>query len=256
MSRWFQTLPLTLALAALTIVTASCGGSSTPAQVRFVNALQDTAHYGNALDIEVSGTKDFTDIPFQGFQPSSGYTTVASGGVAIQGLQTGTTTGVFVADISLNAATQYTLVATGFAISNKVAIISAVDDNTAPANGKVEFRVINASPSGPNGIPGAVDIYVVPVGSNLGLTSATLIASDLAYRSASSYATVAYNPNSEQGFNYTMFVTATGTTTPILITQTLSVGSSAAGAIRTLVLTDEQNVNQLNPLAIVLNDLN
>jgi hypothetical protein len=50
-----------------------------------------------------------------------------------------------------------------------------------------------------------------------------------------------------------MFVTATGTTTPILITQNLS---APAGAIRTLVLTDQQNVDQLNSLAIVLNDLN
>jgi len=256
MSRCFKALPRTLALAALSVFAGSCGSGSNPAQVRFVNAIQDTAQYGSALDIEVSGTKEFTDIPFQGFQPSSGYTAIPSGGAALQGLQTGTTTGVFIADISLNASTPYTLVATGFAISNKVAIISAVDNNTTPSNGKVKFRVINASPSGPNGIPGAVDIYMVPVGSNVGLTSATLIASDLAYRSTSSYATVAYNPNSEQGFNYTMFVTATGTTTPIVITQTLSVGSPSAGTIRTLVLTDEQNVDQLNPLAIVLNDLN
>jgi hypothetical protein len=53
-----------------------------------------------------------------------------------------------------------------------------------------------------------------------------------------------------------MFVTATGTTAPILITQSLSAGSSSEGSIRTLVLTDQQNIDQLNPLAIVLNDFN
>ncbi len=91
MSRCFKALPLTLALAALSIVTASCGSSNhVPAQVRFVNAIQDTVHYGTALDIDVAGTKEFTNVPFQGFQPSSGYTKIVSGGAALQGLQTST----------------------------------------------------------------------------------------------------------------------------------------------------------------------
>jgi hypothetical protein len=254
MSRLLQALPLTLALAAFSFFAASCGSSSTPAQVRFVNAIQDTAQYGAGLDIEVNGTNDFTDIPFQGVQPSSGYTKVPSGAGSIEGVETGTATTIFRSNSSLSAGTQYTIVATGFATnSSKVALISAADENAAPASGNVEFRVINASPSGPNGIPGAVDIYMVPVGSNAGLTSATLIVSNLAYRSASNYVTLPYNPNFEQGFNYTMFVTAAGIPTPILITENLS---ASAGAIRTLVLTDQQNVDQLNPLAIVLNDLN
>jgi hypothetical protein len=252
MSRCFKALPLTLALVALSIVTASCGSSSNnPAQVRFVNAIPDTSQYGTALDIDVAGTKEFTDVPFQGFQPSSGYTKIVSGGSALQGIQTGTTTPVFIADISLNASTQYTLVATGFATSGKVVLIPAVDNNLPPPNGNENFRVINASPSG----PAAVDIYIVPVGSTTPITPPATI-SNVAYRSASTYASVAYNPNFVQGFNYTMFVTATGTTTPILITQTLTAGSTSAGAIRTLVLTDQQNVDQLNQLAIVLNDLN
>jgi Domain of unknown function (DUF4397) len=251
MSRLFKALPIRLALAALSIFAASCGSTSTPAQVRFVNAIQDTAQYGTALDIDVAGTKDFTDIPFQGFQPSSGYTKIASGGVAIQGLRTGTTTGVFIADVSLNPSTQYTLVATGFAISNKVVIISTPDNNIAPPNGDVEFRVINASPSGPTG----VDIYIIPVGSNTTIAPPATI-TNLAYRSTSSYTKLPYNPNVVNGANYTMFVTATGTTSPILLTQTLSAGSTSAGAIRTLVLTDQENVNQLNQRAIVLNDLN
>jgi uncharacterized protein DUF4397 len=251
MSRCFKALPLTLALAALSIFTASCGSSShVPAQVRFVNAIPDTAQYGPALDINVAGTKEFTDVPFPGFQPSSGYTKIASGGAALQGIQTGTTTPVFIADISLNASTQYTLVATGFATSGQVVLISAVDNNLPPPNGQENFRVINASPSGPAG----VDIYVVPIGSSTSLTPPATI-SNVAYRSASAYASVAYNPNLVQGFNYTMFVTATGSTSPIF-SQTLSAGTSSAGSIRTLVLTDQENINQLNPRALVLNDVN
>jgi hypothetical protein len=252
MSRCFKALPLALALAALSIVTASCGSSSNvPAQVRFVNAIQDTAQYGTALDIDVAGTKEFTDVPFPGFQPSSGYTKIVSGGSALQGIQTGTTIPVFVADISLTASAQYTLVATGFASNNDVVLISALDNNLPPPTGQENFRVINASPSG----PAAVDIYIVPVGSTTPITPPATI-SNVAYRSASTYASVDYNPNFVQGFNYTMFVTATGTTSPILFSQTLSAGSSSAGSIRTLVLTDQQNINQLNPSALVLNDLN
>jgi Domain of unknown function (DUF4397) len=252
MSRCFKALPLTLALAALSIVTASCGSSSAiPAQVRFVNAIPDTAQYGTALDIDVAGTKEFTDVPFPGFQPSSGYTKIASGGAALQGIQTGTTTPVFIADISLNASTQYTLVATGFATSGKVVLISAADNNLPPPNVQENFRVINASPSSG---PAGVDIYIVPVGSNAPITPPATI-SNVAYRSASPYASIAYNPNFVQGFNYTMFVTATGTTSPIF-SQTLSAGTSSAGSIRTLVLTDQQNINLLNPTALVLNDLN
>ncbi len=251
MSRCFKALSLTLALAALSIVTASCGSSTTPAQARFVNAIQDTVHYGTALDIDVAGTKDFTNVPFQGFSPSSGYTNIVSGGAALQGLQINSAIPVFIADISLNPSTQYTLVATGFATSDKVVLISALDSNLPPPNGQEKFRVINASPSGPAG----VDIYILPVGSTTPLTPPATIP-NVAYRSASTYAPLAYNPNFVQGFNYTMFVTATGTTSPILFSQTLSAGSSSAGSIRTLVLTDQPNINQLNPSAIVLNDVN
>jgi hypothetical protein len=252
MSRWLKTVSLALAAAALSVGAASCGSTSGRAQVRFVNAVPDTDQYGTALDIEVGGSKMFTNVSFQGLQPATGYTNVPSGGSELKGVKTGTTTPVFISDISLTTGHQYTLVATGFAIGlSRVVIIPAEDNNTSPGNGKVEFRAIDASPSG----PAAVDIYIVPVGTTNPISGSPTIA-NVAYPSASGYVTIPYNPNFVAGVNYTMFVTATGTTTPILISQTLSAGSSSAGAIRTLVLTDEENVNQLNQLAMVLNDLN
>jgi|SRR5579859_4791506 len=251
MSRWLKTVSLALAVAALSIGAASCGSSSGRAQVRFVNAVPDTDQYGTALDIEVGGIKEFTNVPFQGLQPATGYTSVPSGGSELKGVKTGTTTPVFISDISLTTGHQYTLVATGFAIGlGRVVIIPAEDNNTSPASGKVEFRAIDASPSG----PAAVDIYIVPVGTTNPISGSPTIA-NVAYPSASGYVTVPYNPNFVAGFNYTMYVTAAGDTAP-LITQNLAAGSSSAGAIRTLVLTDEENVNQLNQLAMVLNDLN
>jgi len=180
MSRWMKTVPLTLALAALSILAASCNSSGS-AQVRFVNAIQDTAQYGAALDFEFNGTKSFSDIAFFGYLPISGYTSVPVGSDSIEGLETGTTTEVFRADVALNpgSQSQYTLVATGFATNtSKVAIISAIDNNTVPAPGKVEFRVINASPSGPAGDGSAVDIYIVPVGSSGSIAPPATITTD------------------------------------------------------------------------------
>src|ERR1017187_7992552 len=88
MSRWLKALPLTLALAALSIFAASCG-SNGPAQVRFVHAIQD----GAAMDIQVNGSQVFTDISFLGVLPNQpGYTSVPSGNDTIQGFLTGTTT--------------------------------------------------------------------------------------------------------------------------------------------------------------------
>ncbi len=246
-----KALPLTLALAVLSVSAASCGSTST-AQIRFVNAIQDTAQYGPGLDVDVNGTKEITDVAFETYQPSSGYTSVTSGGVTIKGLETGTATEVFNSNVSLKSGLQYTIVATGFATSiSRVALISAADQNTAPANGQVSFRVINASPSSPPG----VDIYFIPVGSGNSLAPPASI-TNLAYRGISSYVTLPFNSNIVNGANYTMFVTNTGTTAPILLSQTLSAGSLSAGAIRTLVLTDQENINQLNPRAVVLNDLN
>jgi hypothetical protein len=251
MSRLLKALPLVLPLAALGILAASCG-SSHPTQARFVNAIPDTAQYGTGLDIEFNTTKIFSNVSFLSYLPSSGYTSVPAGNDTIEGLETGTTNEIFSVDVTLNVASQYTLVATGFATNtSRVALISALDNNNPPATGKVEFRAINASPSGPMG----VDIYIVPVGSSGPLTPPATF-TNLAYRSTSSYVNVPYNPSINGAPNYTMFVTATGTTTPILLTQSLSAGTSSQGAIRTLVLTDQQNINQLNPLAMVLNDLN
>lgn len=250
MSRLLKALPLTLALAALSIFATSCGSSS-PTQARFVNAIPDTAQYGPGLDIEFNTTKIFTNVAFFGYLPSSGYTSVPSGNYTVEGLETGITTEVFSSNVSLNGGSQYTMVVTGLASGRVFLIPPALDNNNPPAAGKVEFRAIDASPSGPT----AVDIYIVPAGSSGPLTPPATIA-DLAYQSTSKYVTVSYNPSINGAPNYTMYVTATGTTTPILLTQSLSAGTSSQGAIRTLVLTDQQNINQLNPLAIVLNDFN
>src|SRR5271168_1080109 len=142
-----KALPLILALAILGLFTASCN-SSNNAHVRFVNAIADTEDYGNTgLDIDFNGTKEFTDVAFSGIQPTSGYTPVPSGSVTVNGLETGGTNVIFsLPGVDLSSGTDYTLVSTGNVLETNVKIISPADNNTAPANGSVNFRVINASP--------------------------------------------------------------------------------------------------------------
>lgn len=253
-SRSLKAVPLTLALVTLalvglTLVTTSCGSSNSLAQARFVNAIPNAT----ALDIQFNGTKDFTDVAFFGFLPLSGYTGVPAGSDTIKGFATGSTTNqAFSVTNTLTAGKQYTLVATGF-VPNSVVVLPPIDNNTAPANGNVNFRVINASPSGPS----AVDVYILPNPVTSGLGSCTApnnCISGTAYQGVSTPITLPYNSN---GNGFTMYVTTSGGTNPIF-SQNLAVGSATTGSIRTLVLTDIQNGNPpgMNPQAIILNDLN
>jgi uncharacterized protein DUF4397 len=258
MPRWLQVLPLALALAALTLL-ASCS-SSGQAKVRFVHAIQDAG----ALDIDVYGTNDgagtieFSDISFLGVLPAQpGYTTLDSGSNAIEGFLTGTTTVGFIrTNVNWSGGIEYTAVATGFSktgtpAGSNVQILSVPDNNTAPASGDVEFRVIHASPSGPSG----VNVYIESNPST-GPTGTPAI-SNLIYTQASSYISVAYNPkNVTPAPGFTLYVTTTAGT--VIFGEAIN---PAEGAIRTLILTDIQNtklqgVSAMQPSFLELPDLN
>jgi hypothetical protein len=254
MVRLLKALPLTLAIVALSIIATSCGSSNT--QARFVNAIQDTNDYGGtnaALDIDVNGTKLFSDVGF-GTASSSNYRGIPAGSDTIEGLEYNSTTEVFNdTGVSLNSGNQYTLVATGFATGtngDNVILLTPTDNNTEPANGSVSFRVINASPSGPT----AVDVWIVPAPLNGQLPAATI--PSVAYKSASNYTTISYNSS---GGGFALYVAVSGTTNPLIINgQGITVGSVSAGSIRTIVLYDIANGNPpgMNSQALVLTDLN
>ena len=243
MSRWLQTL-LALALAVLSLISVGCNTSG-EAQVRFVHAIQDA----NALDIDVNGTKEFTDIEFTDLQPSSSYKAVPGGIDTIAGFLTGTSTEAFsTSGVKLLSGNAYTVVATGFVAggTNNVIILNPVDDDTVPANGTINFRIINASPSAPS----PLDIYIQQAQVQ-GLTPPATIAG-LAYQQTSKYIPEPYNTN--RG-GYTVYVCPANSTDPIF-QETFVVGGSNEGSIRTLILTDQANVNQLNPRFIALDDVN
>jgi hypothetical protein len=254
MFRLLKALPLALAIAALIIFAAfaaSCGSSNS--QARFVNAISDDTQ---GLDIEFNGTKDFTDVaPFAA--SGSTYLSVPSGSDKIQGFASGTTTSpVFTATspVSFNSGSDYTVVATG-TLAGSVIILAPVDTNTAPGNGSVNFRVINASLNG----PGSVDVYILanPVVPPLGCptncpTIAALASPESSTNTTSTYVTLPYNSNGE---GYQLYVTVSGQTDPIVKDPSvISVGSVSVGSIRTLVLVDSGTT--MSQVPIVLSDLN
>jgi hypothetical protein len=258
MHRLLKALSLTLALAAFSVFTAGCGSGNT-AQVRFVNAIQDTQDYGSTgLDIDFNGNKVFTDITYDQFSAST-YSSVPSGNPTIAAFQTGSTppaNQVFsqAPPLGLNGGSQYTMVATGFASGggSDVVILAPTDNNTEPANGSVNFRVINASPSGPNGSEQAVDVYILQNPNN-GIEGQTPTFSNLAYKNTTSYIPLPINTANS---GWELFVTITGSGTPYINAPITNFGSSTEGSICTLVLTDIPNGDEMNFTPIFLNDLN
>jgi hypothetical protein len=252
MLRWSKALPLTLALATLALATLTlfvgCTSGNT-VQARFVNAISDAG----SLDIDIDGTKEFSSIGFSQASAST-YAGIPSGTDAIEGFAAGGTTVAFQSqNVSLNSGSQYTLVAAGL-ITGNVNILHPVDNNTQPAVNTVSFRVINASPFGPGGGGGAVDVYILanPVIGNVSSNPVTV--SNLAYGATSGYVNQTDNSSSQGG--YTMYVTLAGNPTPTFSFALGNVGDSTEGALCTLVLTDQQNGSAISSIPVKLDDLN
>jgi Domain of unknown function (DUF4397) len=243
MFRLLKALPLTLALATLSLFAASCG-SSNQSQIRVVHAIPD----GPALDVDVNGTKITTAaLAFGGVQPTPpAYTKVPSGSVTIQAFDTGTTTnpifGTNGVTASLSGSAQYTVVLDGFVASPSAPLIT--DINTAPTSGNIEFRIIHASPS--NQTP--LDVYIVPPGTDITNVTPQIGGSNpLTYQQASSYVSVGFATN-----GYSVILTANGNKTP-LFNPPYGI-APPTGSIRTLVLVDLQGGGAMSQTPLVLND--
>jgi hypothetical protein len=263
MLRLSKVVPLTmalaiLALATLTIFVGCTSGNST--QARFVNVISDDKQ---SLDIEFNGTKAFNDILFPGFSAST-YASVPAGSDKIQGFVTGSTTNpVFTetSPVSFSSGSQYTVVATG-QLAGTVIILAPVDNNTAPANGSVNFSVINASLGG----PGSVDVYILQdsaPGTNCFGTPPcppTITALPSPLSSITPYtASPVTLPYNSLGFGYTLYVTTAGQTNPLPGFNggySFDAGGISVGSVRTIVLYDESGGGQMSAQPIVLSNVN
>jgi hypothetical protein len=133
------------------------------ARVRVVHASPDAP----AVDVYVDGSAVLTDVPFP---TASDYLPVAAGTYNVQVFAAGSDpeadSPVIEADLTLDAGTDYTVVAVG--LLEDIGAEVFVDDNSAPAAGQAHVRVIHASPDAP-----AVDI---------GVADGPVLFSNLAFR--------------------------------------------------------------------------
>jgi len=227
-------LPLILVLGAFAIFAGGCGTDHT--QLRFVHASPNAPN----VDVQIDNKSFATDIPYEGFAPSSGYTTFNSGNRNIQVFTTGTTSNPLInSNMSLSGGKQYSVLASG--LLSGIAAVLLTDNNTQPSSGNFNLRVVHDSPSA----AGHLDIYVVSPGTDI--TNVTPSASGLAFQQASGYFSMTAG-----SVELIATVTGDGSKTRV-IDQTYSL---TAGQIRTLVLLDVPGSGFLSPTPLELADLN
>jgi len=253
MPRLFKPLPLTVAIAVLSIITTGCATNS--AKGRFINALQNTNAYGNVpIDVYINQTKIFSSLSFA--SPSSTYTNIATGNDTFEGFESPADTSLVFNNLTANltGGYQYTLIAAGLAGGSGTlapTLIYQHDENVVPPANKLEFRVINASPDSPT----SVDVWIIPEPTTGPPGECSAFPSDcpisgLTYTSPtniSPYITL----TAVQGGNFGMFVTFHNSTS--LIAETTLPGS--AGSITTIVLVDKANGSFMSPTPVILEDL-
>jgi Domain of unknown function (DUF4397) len=243
MSRLSQALLATSALAALSIITVSCGSNVDLAQVRIINAIPDS----QPVDVYINGVRIASSLPFDTISPNTAhasYIPVHSGSDTVQGFPPGDTTNPIspIGIIPLNGSTQYTLIAVGFELSES-APLALLDDNTPPTAGNAEFRIVNVSLSSPQN---GVDVYFVPPGTDIAQYTPQI--TGLSYGQASRY-----QPFAALAGGYSVIVTANGSKVP-LITQ---LSTAPAGSITTVVIVDNAPGNNgMSTTPLILNDLN
>ena len=161
---------------ALIALTMSCGSNNnTNAKFR----LMDASPGETSLTVTLSGVDFSSSVTYGTVSP---YTFVTSGTptLEIQGpsIITGNTTTLFNATVTLDQSTTYTAVADNYPQDFGVTLY--VDNNSVPASGNFNLRIINSAPG-----LGTVDVYVVAPGTDLHSVSPKV--AGLAFQGASAY---------------------------------------------------------------------
>lgn len=207
---------LLAALAALTL--AGCGGSVTTdgiAKMRAMNFL-----------ITPSSVDLFTDFNLIAFNLGTGqgsaYSLQTASFLTIGVRQSGTTTTIASTNLNAGRDNNYTVVSYPNA-SNVPALITLLDDFTAPASAKFKIRLIHV-----DRLIGNVDLYVTAPGADL--STATPIASNISFTGATNYI------ESAGGSAISIRITNTGTTN--LVGQEILI-TPPVGSFRTVVLYND-----------------
>ncbi len=208
----------TFALSLVCLVTSSAFAQMTSGRVRVLHASPDAP----AVDVLVDGTKVIEWLPFR---ESTEYLSLPAGSHEIRVNVTGTTTTVLNATPNVEAGSDYTAIAVGFAGGRQPALslMLLVDDNMLPQGNQIKVRVVHAAASAP-----AVDVYVTTPFESLDGKQAVL--SGVPFKAASGY--LAVPPSLYQA------------RVAVARTKTIAIDSHRlvtwAGIIRTVVAVDNK----------------
>ena len=218
----------TLALMAGLVAASACGTDEVgptgfepnqpTGRFRFVHAMSDTR--ASAVNVTVDGVPLGVSLGYGAPAPATSYYPAYAGNRQFAVRRTAdTTVRLLDAAVPIVADVDQTVIAVGSGAA--ITSIVVTDNNAAPAAGNVKIRAINAATAAGN-----VDVYVTAPGADI-LTIAPTFAG-VAPRTASGYLEGA------AGAIQVRFTTA-GTKT---VVRDVSLGTLAAGAIRTVVLLE------------------
>jgi Domain of unknown function (DUF4397) len=250
MVRLWKAVCLALAVVALAMFAISC--SSGGASYRVINAIANYNYQATGgFDITMNGSLVFSSVQFTNINPSGkdAYQKVSPGSDTLEVFAHGDSVNgepVINSSLSFSGHTQYTVLLMGNNTTNPYVAQPFSDDNTVPASGDFEFRVIHASNNMPSGQPsGGVDIYIVGSPSVVTGPNPPPANANLNFGQASSYI-------SEPTGTWYLVVTNHNFHTPIINPTAYAPG---ALQIHTIVLVDGPNgFGYGTPL--IYNDLN
>ncbi len=217
-------------LVAVGLLTVACGGGGN-SKIRFINASPNAPSFNVLIDGK-------TVINGLGFGFSTAYMTVSSGSRTLQFQPVGTTNnttvnGTGTPTLSIGGGTNNTYILVGFL--NNLKGDQYVDNQTAPASGNAQIRIINAAAS-----VGATDIYLVPSGTDP--TSVPATASNVQLGGATSYITETAGPYviffTQPGFPNNIFIDSGTITFNSLQNRTVVGLSNPQGGFSSITLPD------------------
>ncbi len=212
-------------LVAVGLLTVGCGGGGN-SKIRFINASPNAP----AFNVLIDGK---TVINGLGFGFSTAYMTVSSGSRLLQFQPVGTTNNTLMPTVNIAGGTNNTYILEGFL--NNIKGVQYVDNQTAPASGNAQVRIINAAAS-----VGATDIYLVPSGTDP--TSVPATASNVQLGGATSYITETAGPYviffTQPGFPNNIFIDSGTLTFNSLQNRTVVGLSNPQGGFSSITLAD------------------
>lgn len=205
-----------LAIAAL--FTTACGdddptGPGAAGRIRAVHAISNVAN----VDVLLGTTSYKTNLAYKS---QDGFRDVTPGTIAVKFRKAGVATDLVSAATTVTSLGDRTVIALGTEAAPQTLVL--VDDNSAPAAGKVKLRVVHAA-EGAN----AVDVYVLANANEL--ANATPVKTNLASKTASDYIV-------RDAGTFVVILTTVGTKTPVLTVGDVQV---AAGKIRTILAVEK-----------------